>query len=94
MADGSSFTSSMMVCASLPDGVSLPKITSASAAPPACPNSQVSRIALARPRHGIETTEPFDSTTATFGFAAATASSTSTCLAGMSSVVRSKPSDS
>ena len=92
---GSSLMSIGMVCASLPDGLTLPKITSASAGPPDWPSSQDSRMPLALPAHGAtETTEPLDSTTTMFLFSAATALSSSTCLAGMSRVSRSKPSDS
>ena len=95
MVLGSSLMSNGMVCASLPDGLTLPNSTSASAGPPDWPSSQDSRMPLAFLAHGATvTTEPLESTTTTFLFSAATASSSAICLAGMSRVSRSKPSDS
>lgn len=92
---GSSLMSSGIDWASLPDGLTWPKITSASAGPPDWPSNQDSRMPLAFLAHGATViTEPLDSTTTTFWFAAATCSSRVICLAGMSRASRSKPSDS
>ena len=92
---GSSLISSGMVCASLPDGLTSPNTTSASASPPASPSSQDSRIAWASSHHGAtETTEPLDKMTATCGLTAEILCSRLVCLAGMSRLVRSNPSDS
>ncbi len=95
MVLGSSLMSNGMVCASLPDGLTLPNSTSASAGPPDWPSSPGFEDALGvlGPRcHGDD--GAVGGTTTTFLFSVATASSSAICLAGMSRVSRSKPSDS
>src|SRR5690606_31894858 len=82
------------VTGSLPDGLTLPVRIFASAVAPPSPGSHISTIAGALSAHGVVIAAPALTTTAVFGLAARTASTSLFWSPGRSSEVRSYPSPS
>src|SRR5207244_4782448 len=80
------------VTGSLPDGLTAPNSTSATALPSSSPGYQACRIAGTWPTHGIRIGPPVLDTTIVRGLAAATADTSASWLPDSLRLVRSLPS--
>src|SRR5579863_5445347 len=82
------------VTGSLPEGLTVPKISAAVAAPVSCPPYQFSNTPATELSHGMTTGPPLLMTTIVFGLAAATWEIIDLSVADRSRVVRSVSSPS
>src|SRR5205809_6489444 len=89
---GTSTSDAGNVTGSLPDGLTSPNSSEASALPYSWPGYQHSTMPRTAPAHGIVTAEPLLTTTTVFGLAAATSATSWFCAAGRLMSPRSLPS--